>query len=315
MQSLDKIIKLDLKSKLKVKKGETPNFLSKFDKNTKYQADIWSDKTYKVDPKTHVFTTIQEHFGNRLIKSLKIKKDSVVVDIGCFIGEKLWQINPKNKYLGIGVDIAIPSLKAAQDIDIYGHKYIAADLENLPFKDKSVDTVMIFDVIEHLTHADRGFSEVSRVLKPGGQFLLHIPIKDNTWSFFGWKQRLFPQEAKKEYLDVGHAPDRMLTSMQIKDFLKKNDLKLEKEIYYNSFLVHFFDREMNKMVANFIVKLLGGGKSKVKNTRSVHTGSVGKVRNFYGRIIVPILEFLSWPDWLLSMLRIGNTYFVLVKKK
>jgi len=122
-------------------------------------------------------------------------------------------------------------------------------------------------------------------------------------------------EAKKEYLDVGHAPDRMLTSMQIKDFLKKNDLKLEKEIYYNSFLVHFFDREMNKMVANFIVKLLGGGKSKVKNTRSVHTGSVGKVRNFYGRIIVPILEFLSWPDWLLSMLRIGNTYFVLVKKK
>lgn len=315
MPSLDSIIKPNLKLKLRVNKDEIPNFLPNFDKNTKYQADIWSNKTYKVDPQTHVFTTIQEHFGNRLIKNLIIKKDAVIVDIGCFIGEKLWQLNSKVPYLGIGVDIATSSLKAAQEIDVYGHKYIAADLENLPFKDKSVDIVMIFDVIEHLTHADRGFSEVARILKPGGQFLLHIPIKDNTWSFFGWKQRLFPNEAKKEYLDVGHAPDRMLTSDQIKIFLENNKLKLEKEIFYNSFFVHLFDREMNKLVANLVIKLMGGGKSKINATRSVHVGGAGMIRRFYGKIVVPLLELLSCPDWLLSKLKIGNTYFVLAKKK
>lgn len=315
MSSLDTIIKSNLRQKLRVKRGEVPNFLSKFDKNTKYQADIWSDKTYKVDPKTHVFTTIQEHFGNRLIRSLKIKKDAVVVDIGCFIGEKLWQINSRSSYLGIGIDIAIPSLKAAQEIDIFGHKYIAADLENLPFKDKSIDVIMIFDVIEHLTHAARGFLEVSRVLKPGGQFLLHIPIKDNNRSFFGWKQRLFPKEAKKEYLDVGHASERMLTSTQIKDFLKKNGFEIKREIFYNSFFVHLFDRELNKFVANLIIKLLNRGKSKVNTTRSVHTGGTGLIRKIYGKRIVPILELLSWPDLLLSKLKIGNTYFILAKKK
>lgn len=313
MPVLSQIIKPQLRKKLKVKKGETPNFLPRLDKNTRNQASIWSDKTYKVDPKTHIFTTIQERFGNRLIKSLKLKKDAVVVDIGCFIGEKLWQISNK-LCLGIGVDIAIPSLKAAQEIDIYGHKYIAADLENLPFKDKSIDLVMVFDVIEHLTHARKGFSEVSRVLKPGGQFLLHIPIKDNKWSFFGLKQRFFPDEAKKEYLDVGHSPERMLTSNQIKNFLKKNYLKLEKEIFYNSFFVHLFDRELNKFISNIFVKLLSRGKSKTNMVRSVHTGRKGKIRNFYGRMIVPLLEILSWPDLILSKFKIGNTYFVLAKK-
>lgn len=315
MPSLDTIIKPNLRFKLRVKKGEVPSFLPKFDKNTKYQADIWSDKTYKVNPRTHVFTTIQEHFGNRLIRSLKIKKDAVVVDIGCFIGEKLWQINSKSPHLGIGVDIAIPSLKAAQEIDPFGHKYIAADLENLPFRDKSIDVIMIFDVIEHLTHAARGFSEISRVLRPGGQFLLHIPVKDNTWSFFGLKQRFFPKEAQKEYLDVGHAPERMLTSDQIKNFLKKSNLKLEKEIFYNAFFVHFFDRELNKLVANIIIKFLNQEKSKVNNIRSVHIGNTGRVRNFYGKVVIPIFELLSWPDALLSKLKIGNTYFVLARKK
>ncbi|KKQ91489.1 MAG: Methyltransferase type 11 [Candidatus Woesebacteria bacterium GW2011_GWB1_39_10] len=314
MSTLNQIIKPKLLYKLKIKKGEIPNFLTRLDKNSHYQADIWSDKTYKVDPKTHVFTTIQEHFGNRLIKSIKLKKNSVVVDVGCFIGEKLWQINNKLS-LGIGVDIAIPSLKAAQDIDIYGNKYIAADLENLPFKDNSVDLVMVFDVIEHLTHAGKGFSEVARVLKPNGQFLLHIPIKDNKWSFFGWKQKLSPKEAQKEYFDVGHAPERMLTSAQIKSYLKKNNLKIEKEIFYNSFLVHFFDRELNKLASKLFVNLLSKGKSKVSTTRSVHTGKTGKIRNFYGEAIVPILEFLSWPDWILSKLKVGNTYFVLAQKK
>ena len=287
--------------------------MTQLDKNTHNQANIWSNKTYKVDPKTHVFTTIQEHFGNRLIKSIKLKNNSVVVDVGCFIGEKLWQINNKSS-LRIGVDIAIPSLKTAQDIDIYGYRYIAADLENLPFKDHCIDLVMIFDVIEHLTHAHKGFSEVARVLKPRGQFLLHIPIKDNKWSFFGWKQRFFPKEARKEYLDVGHAPEHMLTSIQIKDYLQKNNFKLGKEIFYNSFFVHFFDREMNKLASNLIVKLLNHGKSKVNMTRSMHTRGIGKIRSFYGKAVVPVLEFLSWPDLILSNFKIGNTYFILAKK-
>src|SRR6266700_436918 len=156
-KTLGDIIKPNLKSKLKVKKGQVPNFLPKFDKNNQYQADIWADKTYKVDPKAHIFTTIQERFGNRILKSFKLPRNGVAVDIGCFIGEKLWQLKNNPDYLGVGVDIAVPSLKAAQQIDIYNHKFIAADMEDLPFRNNSVDLCLVFDVIEHLTHVEKGF--------------------------------------------------------------------------------------------------------------------------------------------------------------
>jgi ubiquinone/menaquinone biosynthesis C-methylase UbiE len=313
MQQLTDVIKPSLRSK--VSGNNIPNFLKRLDKNAKYQADIWDKKTYKVDPKTHVFTTIQEHFGNRLIRNIKLPKDAVVVDIGCFVGEKLWQVDSTNNYLGIGVDIAIDSLKTAQAIDVQGHKFIAADMEDLPFKSNSVDLVMVFDVIEHLTHAEKGFSEVARILKPGGQFLLHIPIKDNKWSMFWWKQKLFPNAAIKDYLDVGHSDDRMLTSKQIKQHLKKNGMNLEKEIFYNSFFVHFWDREFFRILASLFVRIFKGGKHISNGSRTTHQGSASHLRNLYGLYVIPLLELLSFPDKYFSSLKIGNTYFVIAQKK
>lgn len=291
-----------------------PNFLGNFDKNTSHQADVWANKSYQVNPKTHVFTTIQEHFSNRLIKSLHIPPEGVVVDIGCFIGEKLWQVNQNNNYLGIGVDIAIPALKDAKKIDIHGHKFIAADLENLPFKDNSLDLIMVFDVIEHLTHPEKGFSEIARTLKPGGRLLLHIPIKDNGGSFFWFKQKLFPSLAKKEYEDVGHSPERMLTRSQIHAHLNRYDLKIEKSIPYNSFFVHFWDREFARITAWILAKLFRRGQTKTSASRAVHTGNIGTFRSIYGRYIVPALEFISIADLLLAQFGIANTYFVIARK-
>ncbi len=46
----------------------------------------------------------------------------------------------------------------------FGHKYIAAELEQLPFKDNSVDCVLIFDVIEHLSNQEKHLLETTPVL-------------------------------------------------------------------------------------------------------------------------------------------------------
>ncbi len=302
------------KKEFAVKRG-IPSFLPKLDKNKEYQMGIWDDKTYIVDPETHVFTTIQEHFGNKMLQNLEIPNGGVVVDIGCFIGEKLWQLKENRDYLGIGVDIAIDSLVVAQDIDKYGHKYVAADLEHLPFKNNSVDCVLIFDVIEHLSNQEKGFKEVSRVLKPGGTFLLHIPIKDNKYSMFWIKQQLFPKSAMKDYLDVGHAPERMMTSKQINNFLAKYQMIKNWDIFYNSFFVHFFDRELMKFVGFVLTRLMGKKTIRQEEqVREVHVGGLGKIRTVYGNIIVPIYSILSFPDWILSKLKIGNTYFIYSRK-
>ncbi len=312
MPQLNDIIKPSLKPALK--KGVIPNFLTRLDRNKSHQSAIWSAKTYSTDPRTHVFTTIQEHFSNRLIHSLNIPKNGVVVDVGCFIGEKLWQIDKTEPYLGVGIDIAIPSLVAAKKIDIYGHKFIVADMENLPFRNNSVDLIMAFDVFEHLSHPKKGFSEVARVLKPGGQILLHTPIKDNKWSMFWWKQRLSPQAALRDYQDVGHTADRILSSKQILSSLRKNNLRPNREIYYNSFFVHFWDREFIRTAGQLLTRLSATPGPKINQARTLHKGNLGKMRRVYGRYLIPLLEALSFPDMLLSKLKVGNTYFVLATK-
>jgi SAM-dependent methyltransferase len=47
----------------------------------------------------------------------------------------------------------------------------------LPFPDASFDVVMSFDVFEHIPDSDAHLDEVSRVLRPGGAYLIQTPNK------------------------------------------------------------------------------------------------------------------------------------------
>jgi demethylmenaquinone methyltransferase / 2-methoxy-6-polyprenyl-1,4-benzoquinol methylase len=49
--------------------------------------------------------------------------------------------------------------------------YVQGDAENISFPDQSFDVAMVGFGIRNLTHLGRGFSEMHRVLKPGGKFL------------------------------------------------------------------------------------------------------------------------------------------------
>jgi SAM-dependent methyltransferase len=47
----------------------------------------------------------------------------------------------------------------------------------LPFKDQSFEVVVSFDVLEHIPDTDAHLAEVSRVLRPGGAYLIQTPNK------------------------------------------------------------------------------------------------------------------------------------------
>jgi SAM-dependent methyltransferase len=47
----------------------------------------------------------------------------------------------------------------------------------LPFADASFDVVVSFDVFEHIPDSDAHLSEVRRVLRPGGSYLIQTPNK------------------------------------------------------------------------------------------------------------------------------------------
>ncbi len=54
--------------------------------------------------------------------------------------------------------------------------YRCEDLEHLTFDDASFDLVLTQDVFEHIFHPDRAINEIQRVLKPGGAFIMTVPI-------------------------------------------------------------------------------------------------------------------------------------------
>ena len=53
---------------------------------------------------------------------------------------------------------------------------VVASVENLPFADCSVGTVLAFSVFEHVKHFWKGFDEVFRILRPDGVLLVCTPF-------------------------------------------------------------------------------------------------------------------------------------------
>ncbi|MGQ9573098.1 MAG: class I SAM-dependent methyltransferase [Dehalococcoidia bacterium] len=52
---------------------------------------------------------------------------------------------------------------------------LLADVASLPLRDESIDVVLSSDVFEHVRDDASGFSEIARVLRPRGYFVLQAP--------------------------------------------------------------------------------------------------------------------------------------------
>jgi SAM-dependent methyltransferase len=61
--------------------------------------------------------------------------------------------------------------------NIYGARpHIFADAASLPLRSRSIDTVLLFEVLEHLKQPRVALEEISRVIKKGGQLFLTVPF-------------------------------------------------------------------------------------------------------------------------------------------
>jgi SAM-dependent methyltransferase len=150
----------------------------------------------------------------------------VVLDYGCGSGYGTNLIAASCKNI-IGVDIAREAIEYAksryQANNLAYRQIEKAHKSPLPFADATFDTVLSFQVIEHIAEANSYLSEIYRVLKPGGTFLCATPDRStrflipwqkpwNIWHVHeydgaGLKQALSPFFPSLELLHMGGTAD------------------------------------------------------------------------------------------------------------
>ena len=92
----------------------------------------------------------------------------ITLDVGCGYKpyEKLFSVE---KYIGM-------------DIRISGHNHSESKIDvfydgiNFPFQNESIDSIVCFEVLEHIFNPDRFLEETNRVLKKGGYAVFTVPF-------------------------------------------------------------------------------------------------------------------------------------------
>jgi len=147
------------------------------------QSAIYFDKNYRrIDEKypvlclrhNYILSMIDGHMGGAL-------------DVGCGSGAMLIDLS-KRGYETVGVDISPAMVRTATEFSLrsgLAETFMSvADIENLPFADKSFDLVICAGVVEYLDQDDRALNEISRVLKSNGTAFISVTNALTPFWFF-----------------------------------------------------------------------------------------------------------------------------------
>lgn len=103
-------------------------------------------------------------------------KDGIrILDIGCGTGYGSDLLS--KKFEVVALDKNVEAILFAKKHYPNGAKFLVGDATDLSFKSESFDCVCSFEVIEHIKDVCKMLSEVKRILKKGGKFVMSTPRK------------------------------------------------------------------------------------------------------------------------------------------
>ena len=101
-----------------------------------------------------------------------------VLDAGCGVGYGTKMLAEAGASRVIGVDIAGEAVDDAILRAGSIGEFVVGDLEQLPFKPRSFDVAVCFEVIEHVPRRERVLDEPRRVLRPEGVLIVSSPNRN-----------------------------------------------------------------------------------------------------------------------------------------
>lgn len=125
-----------------------------------------------------------EYLDGMFLEQIGNANFSDVAEICCGHGELLTLLG-RNDVRGVGVDVSSNMLEFARvkHKDSTNFIFVQGDATQLPLQDAQFDSVFMFGGIHHVPDRAALFSEVFRILRPGGRFYFREPVSD----FFLWR--------------------------------------------------------------------------------------------------------------------------------
>ncbi|MDD5044285.1 MAG: class I SAM-dependent methyltransferase [Candidatus Omnitrophica bacterium] len=147
-------------------------------------------------------------------ESILPKKNELLLDLGCGSGAFSGRLSA----LGVkvfGVDISFNLLNNSRHKDKVS--FISADIERLPFADKTFDIVVFAAVLHHFPHLDQAIKEARRVLKDNGRCFAFDPNNRHPvmWLYRNKKSPLYSSCGVTDN-------ERLLTEEELNKLFKDN---------------------------------------------------------------------------------------------
>lgn len=136
----------------------------------------------ELDPiKYYFFPVFGKMYRRRVELCLsQCKGGDKILEIGFGTGLTFLNLNRQYKEIH-GLDLTVEIKKVE---DLFAKHGVQTYLKNgsvlsMPYADNSFDTVLLISILEHLKPAEltQAFSEIHRVLKPGGQVIYGVPVE------------------------------------------------------------------------------------------------------------------------------------------
>lgn len=140
-------------------------------------------------------------YSNTATRMAEKYAKGTVVDIGC--GRMPYReriLARAGRYIGVDSPSTAKLYKGKVKPDIF------ADATRIPLPDRSADTVLLFQVLEHLPDPQAALTEIERILKNGGYLILSTiqsyPVHDEPHDFYRYTRYGLEHLVKKSGLKI-----------------------------------------------------------------------------------------------------------------
>ena len=113
--------------------------------------------------------------AERLFKQTNLNNVSKVLEVGCGIRFLTSYLSKQYKWNVTGIDLDSEQVERAKNDNTENNylRFLEADATDLPFENNEFDMILSFDVLHHIPNWDKAVSEIGRVLRLNGIYIVN----------------------------------------------------------------------------------------------------------------------------------------------